>query len=47
MQPETLTSTAIKLAFNAAMLAIIENHQRRQAEAFARIEALLKEKADA
>lgn len=42
-----LASAASELAFNAAMIALIENHQRRQAEIFARIEERLKEQPNA
>lgn len=40
-------SAAAELATNAALIALIENHQRKQAEIFARLDALTKENPDA
>lgn len=42
-----LAAAARDLALNEAMIALIENHQRKMNEAFARIDALNKEKSNA
>ena len=38
---DDMASAAADMVFNAMMLRLIENHERRQAEAFASIDALL------
>lgn len=38
---DDMASAAADMVFNAMMIRLIENHERRQAEAFASIDALL------